>query len=110
MNNGDLFDKVKYDESFNQLAVGDAQSQDIESVTGSELGSNDLLVVPRLTTPANGGAAIPRDKFVAKPEPPPPRNKIGRVTLPPTMYPPPLPNPDMTNDGKSLYELWMEHQ
>lgn len=44
LNRGDLFEKVTAQQSFNQMQHGDAKSQDIESVTGSTLGTNKLLV------------------------------------------------------------------
>ena len=53
---------------------------------------------------------VGKDDFVMPPPPKPIPNTIGKLTVPAAMNPPPLPNPDMGTDGKSLVELWLEHQ
>ena len=59
--------------------------------------------------PARTAGQLPRDMFVAQKEAPNARNKIGRVTLPPGMNPPPLVDKNVTNDGKNLLESYWDY-
>lgn len=112
LNKGDMFDSISYSSSFDKMADEDhgARSQDQTSITGESFGTNELLKVPHLVRPEMGGNQIPRDKFVMQKQEKPPINKIGRVTVPPGMYPAPHEYKDQTKDGKSILELYLEHQ
>ena len=55
MNKGDLFDKIKYNASFNQMAENDASTKDLESVTGEKFGTNEILKMEDIVSPAEGG-------------------------------------------------------
>ena len=107
LNNGDLFKKVNAQQSFFQIQHGDAKSQDVESVTGSNLGTNKLLEVKDLGSSAGGQS--PRD-FKAKPYQKPQEQVSETVLVPPGMNPPPYKNPVMEASIESLREKWFDHQ
>ena len=111
-NKGDLFSAASGKRSFTQLAnTGDAITRNVEGVTGSTLGNNELLKVKPLEKNDNGDVAIKDSEFVLKGEEKgseqSSRDKIGNIVLPPGSNPAPVsdsvPNEDM-------YGLWEKHQ
>lgn len=67
-NKGDLFSAATAKRSFQQMSEGDAITENVESVTGDELGTNSLLKVKKLDFNDSGGAAIKDSDFVMKKE------------------------------------------
>ena len=108
-NKGDLFAKTTAKQSFNQISDGDAKTKEIESVTGSSLGTNSLLKVEPLKTTEDGKVDVKDQDFVMPKaaQEPPSRDTIGNVVLPPGSNPEPIKD---EIDDKDLGDLWREHQ
>ena len=104
-----MFSKATAKSSFDQISKGSAKTKEIESVTGSELGTNSLLEVKPLATTNDGAVAVKDSDFVMpeKAKEPPSRDTIGNIVLPPGSNP--APEVD-TIDDKSIGDLWREHQ
>lgn len=108
-NKGDLFSKATAQSSFKQMAQGRAKTKEVESVTGSKLGTNKLLQVKPLATTSEGSVAVKDRDFVMpkKAKEPPSRDTIGNVVLPPGSNPEPIKD---EVDDRSIGDLWREHQ
>ena len=68
LNDGNLFDAATARQSFQQISEKDAKSKRVSSITGEELGTNDLLKVEPIKETNDGKVAVKDSDFVVKQE------------------------------------------
>lgn len=91
LNNGTFFKNIDVKQSFNQIKKGDAITKDIDSVTGSKLGTNKLLEKTSVSINPEKEEPVKDDQFVVK-VPKKDRNEVvPNIVIPPGMNPTPPP-------------------
>ena len=107
LNNGTFFKDIDVKKSFNQIKKGDAITKDIDSVTGSKLGTNTLLKASSVPIKEEKEEPVKDEQFVVK-VPKKDRNEVlPNIVIPPGMNPTPPPEKFDEQDGKSMREKWI---
>ena len=89
------------------MSEGDSVTKEVESVTGSKLGTNELL---KASTPTPTTMSKMDDKMFTMPKPKlPPQEQIGNVVLPPGSNPPPVIDKLDAQDSLDLKEEFFKY-